>query len=92
MNQKSTSQQLYNFEEDVHKSFYHVIFLEVCKSYQIVPDGLYVEKEPCIGNPSKNQLEVTRSNLRDALLKEYVKKYLKLEAEFKTCIVQEDWL
>ena len=75
----------------------------MCKSHQIVPDGLYVEKEPCIGNPSKkfldtwkNQLEVTVSNLRDILLEEYVGKYFKLEAEFKSvfvkCIVQEDWL
>ena len=79
------------------------VFLEVCKSYQIVPDGLYVEKEPCIGNPSKklldawkNQLEITRSSLRDVLLEEYVEKYFKLEAEFKSVfakhIEQEDWL
>ena len=66
MYQESTSQQLFNLAEDVCKSFYHIIFLEVCKSYQIVPDGLYVEKEPCIANSSKrfldaweNQLEVT---------------------------------
>ena len=85
MDQKSTSQQLFNLAEEVYKSFYHVIFLEVCKSYQIVPDGLYVEKEPCIGNPSKrfldawkNQLEITRSSLRDVLLEEYVEKYFKL--------------
>ena len=102
MDQKSTSQQLFNLA-DAYKFFYHVIFLEVCKSYQIVPYGLHVEKEPCIGNPSKkfldarkNQLEVTRSNLRDVLLEEYVEKYFKLEAEFKSVfakhIVLEDWL
>ena len=73
----------------------------MCKSYQIIPDGLYVKKEPCIGNPRKefldawkNQLEVTRSNLRFVLLEEYVKKYFKFEAEFKSVfakhIVQED--
>ena len=73
------------------------------KSYQTVPDGLHVEKEPYIDNPSKkfldawrNQLEVTRSNLRDVLLEEYVGKYFELEAEFKSVfakhIVQEDWL
>ena len=76
----------------------------MCKSYQIVPGRLYVEKEPCIGNPSKNfldawknQLErVTRSTLRDVLLEEYVKKYFKLETEFKSVftkhIIHEDWL
>ena len=44
----------------------------------------------------KNQLEITRSSLRDVLLEEYVEKYFKLEAEFKSVfakhIVQEDWL
>ena len=57
MDQKSTSQQLFNVAEDDYKSFYHVIFLEVSKSYQIVPDGLYVEKEPCIGNLRKKCLD-----------------------------------
>ena len=71
--------------------------------YQIVPDGLYAEKEPRIGNPSqkfldawKNQLEVTRSNLRHVILEEYVEKFFELDAEFKSVfakhIVQEDWL
>ena len=52
MDQKSTS-QFFNLA-DVCKSFYHVILLEVCKSYQIVPDELYVEIEPCIGNLIRN--------------------------------------
>ena len=62
---------------------------------------MYVEKEPCIGNPCqklldgwKNQLEVARSNLKYVLPEEYVEKYFKLEAEFKSVfakhIVQED--
>ena len=102
MDQKSTSQQLFNVAEDDYKSFYHAIFLEVSKSYQIVPDGLYVEKEPCIGNLRKKFLdawkilEVTRPNLRDVLLEEYVEKYFKLETKFKSGfgkhIVQEDCL
>ena len=39
MDQKSTSQQLFNLAEDVYKSFYHVIFLVRCvnriKSFQM---------------------------------------------------------
>ena len=42
----------------------------------------------------KNQLELTRSNLRDVLLEEYMEKYFKLEADLKSVfekhIVQED--
>ena len=60
------------------------------------------KKEPCIGNPSqkfldawKNQLEVTRSKLKGVLLEEYLEKYFKLEAEFKSVsakhIAQKDW-
>ena len=44
----------------------------------------------------KNQLEVTRSNLTDVLLEEYVEKYFTLQADLKSVfakhIVQEDWL
>ena len=44
----------------------------------------------------KNQLEVTRSNLTDVLLEEYVEKYFTLEADLKSVfakhIVLEDGL
>ena len=78
MDQKSNSQQLFHLAEDVYKSFYHIIFLEVCKSCQIVPDMLYVEKEPWNTSKKfldawKNQLEVTRSNIRDVVLEDYFK-------------------
>ena len=63
MDQKSTSQQLFNLL-DIYKSSYLVIFLEVCKLHQIVPDGLYVEKQPCIGNPCKKFLDVWNINLK----------------------------
>ena len=47
-------------------------------------------------NAWKNQLEVTRSNLTDVLLEEYVEKYFTLQADLKSVfakhIVQEDWL
>ena len=101
MDEKRTSQQLFNLAEDAYKSFYHVILLEVCKSYQFVSGGLYVEKEPYIDNLKfldawKNQLEVTRSNLGIVLLEEDVEKCFKLKVEFSSVfakhIVQEDLL
>ena len=43
-----------------------------------------------------NHVLTIGSDLRDVLLEEYVEKYFKLEAEFKSIfekhIVQEDWL
>ena len=31
--------------ENAYKVFYHIIFLEICKSYKIEQKGLYVKKE-----------------------------------------------
>ena len=36
MNHKNTAQQLFNISEDIYKSFYHIVFLEVCRAYQII--------------------------------------------------------
>ena len=44
--------QMFRTCENGYKIFYHIIFLEICKSYKIVPKGLYVKKDYCIGNPS----------------------------------------
>ena len=79
MNCKNTAQQLFNISEDIYKSFYHIVFLEVCRAYQIIPDGLFISKKPCIGKPSdefldswERELENTEINLREVLIKEYV--------------------
>ena len=52
MNHKNTAQQLFNISEDIYKSFYHIVFLEVCRAYQIIPRGLFISNKPCIGKPS----------------------------------------
>ena len=44
--------QMFKTCENAYKIFYHIIFLEICKSYKIIPKGLYVKKDYCIGNPS----------------------------------------
>ena len=49
-------QQIYNFLEKSHETFYHVVFLEVCKSYGITPIGVNIKKTPCVDEPSKNFL------------------------------------
>ena len=52
MYRKNTAQQLFNISEDIYKSFYHIVFLEVYRAYEIIPDGLFISKKPCIGKPS----------------------------------------
>ena len=100
---KNTAQQLFNISEDIYKSFYHIVFLEVCRSYEIIPDGLLISKKPCIGKPSdkflnswEKELENTGVNLREVLIEEYVRKLFQLVTHFKSTVnrhlIQEDWL
>ena len=86
MNHKNTAQQLFNISEDIYKSFYHIVFLEVCRAYQIIP---------CIGKPSdtfldswEKELENTGVNLRELLIEEYVRKLFHLITQFKSTIIR----
>ena len=83
--------------------FYHIVFLQVCIAYSIIPDGFTVNKNPCIGKPSKKlisdwegELLNVESKLRDLVLYEYVEKLFKSEETFNCLIeefsVQDDWL
>ena len=56
MVEEKLAQQIYNVLEKSCETFYHVIFLEVCKSYGITPIGFNIKKTPCVGKPSKNFL------------------------------------
>ena len=103
MNHKNATRQLFNISEDIYKTFYHIVFLEVCRAYQIIPDGLFISKKPCIGKPSdrfldsrEKELKNTGVNLREVLIEECVRKRFKLITQFKSTInrqlIQEDWL
>ena len=48
INKEKILQQLYNLLEDAYRTFYHVVFLEVSKSYGIIPNGLKIKKAACI--------------------------------------------
>ena len=103
MNREKIPQQLYNLLEDAYRTFYHIVFLEVSKSYGIIPNGLKIEKAVCIGNVSKNfatswNLELTKAEvqLMEVLILEHVRKLYAIEESFnllfKHHTVQEDWL
>ena len=85
------------------KTFYYIVFLEVCKSYGITPIGFNIKKTPCVGNPRKNFLLLWGKELAGAQFKlieltisESVQKLFNLETEFiskfSLYTVQEDWL
>ena len=74
---------------NAYKLFYHIVLLEICKSYNIVPKGLYMKKDYCIGNPStefcnswrKEKLDY-QLRLWDMLIQGNVRKLSKLEDDF----------
>ena len=53
MDQAKLAQQLFNLSEEIYCLLYHIVFLKVCSAYSIIPDGFTVNKNPCIGKPSK---------------------------------------
>ena len=81
--------QMFKTSENAYKTFYQIIFLEIFKSYKIVPKGLYVKKDHCIGNPStefcnswhKEKLDY-QLRLCDILIRENVRKLFQLEEDF----------
>ena len=53
MDQAQLAQQLFNLSEEIYRLCYHIVFLQVCSACSIIPDGVTVNKNPCIGKPSK---------------------------------------
>ena len=103
MNEEKIPQWLYNLLEDAYRTFYHVVFLEVTKSYGIIPNGLKIKKDACIGNVSKNfiaswdlQLFKAEIQLMEVLILEHVRKLFAIEENFNSVFkhhtVPEDWL
>ena len=102
-NKEKISQRLYNLLEDAYSTLYRIVFLEVNKSYGIIPNGLKIKKAACIGNVSENF--VTSSNLElikaevqlmEVLILEHVCKLYTIEEHFNSLFkhhtVQKDWL
>ena len=65
----------------LYRTFYHIVLIEVGKSYGIIPNGLKFKKAGCIENASKNfvtswNLELTKAEvqLMEILILEHVRK------------------
>ena len=83
------SKNLFKKSESICKSFYHIVFLEICQSFGLLPKGLVSKKSFCIGHPSKEFTEEWRSSVkdmdikyRDLLLQEHCKKLFLLMDSF----------
>ena len=55
----------YKKSEQINKSFYHIVFLEICKSFQLMPKGFKAKKKCCVGGTSKDFEEKWDENLQD---------------------------
>ena len=79
------------------------MFLEVTKTCGIIPNGLKIKKDACIGNVSKNfvaswdlQLFKAEIQLMEILILEHIQELFVIEENFNSLFkhhtVQEDWL
>ena len=60
---RKVTQQIYNVLEKSFQTFYHVVFLEVCKSYGIIPIGFNIKNTSYVGKPSNNFLLLWQKEL-----------------------------
>ena len=63
MNYKKTC---FKNSERIFKTFFHIVFLEICKSFELLPKGLSTKKRLCFGKPSE-ELQKESKNVADEL-------------------------
>ena len=51
--------------ELIYKRFYHVVFLEIYKSFNLMPKGLEAKKRFCVGQTSENFKKKWDTNMRE---------------------------
>ena len=71
--------------ERIFKAFFHVVFLEICKLFELLPKGFSTKKIMCFGKPSeelekecKNGIDELNARCRDLLFQEHFKKLFNL--------------
>ena len=91
MDQKCESYIKTSFKklEVIYKTFYHIVFSEICKSFQLMAKSLVARKRFCVGGTSKEfqkkwgcNLKETEMKCSDLLLEEYCKKLFLLMDSF----------
>ena len=98
---KSYMKVCYKKSEQIYKSFYHIVFLEICKIFSINAfqlKGLEVKKKYCVGGVTSKDfkrkwdgnLRDMESKCRDLLLEEHCQKLFSLMNFFGEAIVDLD--
>ena len=78
MDQSKRAQQLFNLSEEIYHIFYYTVFLQVCSSYSIIPDGF---------TTNKGELSNLESKLHDLVPDEE-----EFDCLFEEFLIQGDWL
>ena len=67
--------------EIIFKTFFHIVFLEICKSFELLPKGLSTKERLCFVEPSKglkkewkNGIDELDERSRDLLIQKHCKK------------------
>ena len=88
MDEKCTNYRKAYFKNSDYNNF-HIVFLEICKSFELLPKGLSTKKRLCFGKPSeelqkewKNRINELDGRCRDLLLQEHCKKLFNLVDNF----------
>ena len=75
MNYKKT---YFKNSERIFRKFFHIVSLEICKSFELLPKGISTKKRLCFGKPSeefekewKNGINELDGKCRDLLLQEH---------------------
>ena len=91
MDQKRKNYSITCFKksETIYKTFYHIVFLEICKSFQLMAKGLVARKNFFVDVTSKEfqkkwdcNFKETEMKCRDLLLEEYCSKLFSLMIAF----------
>ena len=59
------SKNVFQKSKSIYKSFYHIVFLGIFKSFGLLSNGLVSKESFCIGHPSKEFMEEWRSSVED---------------------------
>ena len=51
---KSYTKTCFKKSENIDETFYHIVFLEICKSFHLMPKGLVARKRFCVDGTSKD--------------------------------------
>ena len=78
MDQSKLAQQLFNLSKEIYHVFYYTVFLQVCSSYSIIPDGF---------TTNKGELSNLEAKFHDLVPYEEAFNCL-----FEELLIQGDWL